>query len=163
MKRLCAALFLMITFFSCSKDKKACDYDPCLVTAPASEVTQLQNYLTGSGISATQHCSGMFYTVETPGTGVTPNICSIVSVKYKGQLTNGNVFDQTTTPTSFQLGSLIESWKKGIPLIKNGGKIKLYVPPSLGYGNQDIRDQAGNIVIPANSILIFEVELVGVG
>jgi FKBP-type peptidyl-prolyl cis-trans isomerase FkpA len=83
-------------------------------------------------------------------------------VKYKGQLTNGNVFDQTTTPVSFNLGSLIEAWKKGIPMIKPGGKIKLYCPPSLAYGSQVIRDNAGNTVIPANSILIFEVELTNV-
>ena len=139
-----------------------CKYDACAVAAPASEVTQLEAYLSGASITATKHCSGMYYTIDAAGSGSTPTICSTVSVKYKGQRTDGFVFDQATTPVSFQLGGLIEAWKKGIPLIKPGGKIKLYCPPSLAYGNQDVRNGAGVVVIPANSILIFEVELAGV-
>jgi FKBP-type peptidyl-prolyl cis-trans isomerase FkpA len=104
----------------------------------------------------------MYYSIDAAGSGNTPTICSYVSVKYKGMLTNGNIFDQSSSPVSFQLGGLIESWKKGIPLIKPGGKIKLYCPPSLAYGSQVIKDGSGNVVIPANSILIFEVELVSV-
>lgn len=126
-------------------------------------MTQLESYLASASITATKHCSGMYYAVDAAGTGgVTATICSIVSVKYKGQLTNGNVFDQATSPVSFQLGGLIESWKKGIPLLKAGGKIRLYCPPSLAYGSQDVRDGSGNVVIPANSILVFEIELNGV-
>src|SRR5678816_1005024 len=101
----------------------------------------------------------MYYTVDAAGAGSSAIACSTVGVKYKGQLTNGTVFDQATSPVSFNMGGLIEAWKKGIPLIKAGGKIKLYCPPSLAYGSQVIRDAAGNTVIPANSILIFEVEL----
>ncbi|MDQ3550845.1 MAG: FKBP-type peptidyl-prolyl cis-trans isomerase, partial [Bacteroidota bacterium] len=67
-----------------------------------------------------------------------------------------------TTPAIFQLGDLIAAWKNVIPKIKEGGRIVMYVPPSLGYGNRDNRDQNGNIVIPANSILIFEVDLLQV-
>jgi len=140
-----------------------CSYDACAVAAPASEVTLLEAYLaTASITTAIKHCSGMYYTIDAAGTGATATICSTVSVKYKGQLTTGTVFDQSTTPVSFQLAGLIEAWKKGIPLIKPGGKIKLYCPPSLAYGNQDIRNGSGVVIIPANSILVFEVELVGV-
>jgi FKBP-type peptidyl-prolyl cis-trans isomerase len=122
----------------------------------------LESYLASASITATRHCSGVYYVIDAPGSGsATPTICSAVSVKYKGQLTNGTVFDQATTPVSFQLGGLIESWKKGILLIKAGGKIRLYCPPSLAYGSQEIRDGSGNVVIPANSILVFEIELVG--
>ena len=139
-----------------------CKYDACALAAPASEVTQLEAYLASASITATKHCSGMYYTIDAAGSGSSATACSTVGVKYKGQLTNGNVFDQTTTPVSFNLGSLIEAWKKGIPMIKPGGKIKLYCPPSLAYGSQVVRDGAGNTVIPANSILIFEVELINV-
>ena len=132
-----------------------CNYDACAFAAPASEITQLEAYLASASITATKHCSGMYYTIDAAGSGSTATICSTVSVKYKGQLTNGTVFDQSATPVSFQLGGLIEAWKKGIPLIKPGGKIKLYCPPSLAYGSQPVRDNAGNTVIPANSILVF--------
>jgi len=154
----------VILLSSCSKKTDdMCSYDACAFAAPASEITQLEAYLASASITtATKHCSGMYYTIDVAGSGATATICSTVSVKYKGQLTTGTVFDQSATPVSFQLSGLIEAWKKGIPLIKTGGKIKLYCPPSLAYGSQVIRDGAGNTVIPANSILIFEVELTAV-
>ena len=163
MKRLFVVLCSVILVSSCSKkNEDVCNYDACAFAAPASEITQLEAYLSSATITATKHCSGMYYTIDVAGSGASANACSDVGVKYKGQLTNGTVFDQATTSVSFNLGGLIEAWRKGIPLIKAGGKIKLYCPPSLAYGSQVIRDAAGNTVIPANSILIFDVELTNV-
>ncbi|HEY0750704.1 MAG TPA: FKBP-type peptidyl-prolyl cis-trans isomerase, partial [Chitinophagaceae bacterium] len=100
--------------------------------------------------------------INTPGTGATANICSVITINYSGALTNGNTFNQTTSPVSFRLSDLITGWKNGIPLIKQGGNITLYVPPSLAYGDQERRDQDGNVIIPANSMLIFTIDLVAV-
>jgi FKBP-type peptidyl-prolyl cis-trans isomerase FkpA len=96
--------------------------------------------------------------VTSAGADVTPGICSYVTVNYKGTLTNGTVFDSTKTnnPASFTLISLIEGWKQGIPLIKKGGKIRLFLPPTLGYGASAVGG------IPGNSILIFDIELLSV-
>lgn len=93
------------------------------------------------------------------GSGGSPDLCSQVSLSYSGKLTDGTQFD-ASSGVVFQLGSLIEGWKKGVPLIQKGGTIKLYVPPSLGYGPQPFRDQQGNIVIPGNSVLIFDVTII---
>ncbi len=165
MRKIILALSI-VGFFasSCHKSNSNCDYDACTLKAPASEVTQLETYLSNAGITnATKHCSGMYYNISNAGTGASPTVCSYVAVTYKGKLTNGNVFDQTTTgPVAFTLATLIEGWKKGIPLVKNGGVITLYVPPSLGYGSSDQKDRNGNIIIPANAILIFEITLVDV-
>jgi FKBP-type peptidyl-prolyl cis-trans isomerase FkpA len=161
-KNLIGFLFLVILVSACSKDNKQCEYDPCAISAPAAEVATLEAYLAANTITATKHCSGYYYIIDVAGTGSSADICSSVTVKYKGQLTNGTVFDQATTPVSFQLNILIEAWKKAILQIKTGGKIRIYVPPSLAYGSQVIRDNAGNILIPANSILIFEIELVAI-
>jgi FKBP-type peptidyl-prolyl cis-trans isomerase FkpA len=166
-KIIVALLFGSALLVSCYKkdvNTSTCDYDACAFKATDAEITQLQTYLSGAGITtAVKHCSGMYYEIISPGTGLTPTVCSYVSVNYKGTLTNGNVFDQTTgTPVNFSLVSLIESWKKGVPLIKKAGKIRLYVPPSMGYGSTDQKDNNGNVVIPANSILIFDIELVDV-
>jgi FKBP-type peptidyl-prolyl cis-trans isomerase FkpA len=139
--------------------ERTCTYDPCSLKASATEIQALKDTLAAHGITgATEHCSGLLYIVETPGTGITPNACSIVTVKYKGTLTNGTVFDQTQGDQTYTnyLANLIKGWLNGIPLVKTGGKIKLFIPPSLGYGNQ----AAGTI--PANSILFFDVELVAV-
>ena len=156
------ALVVMVVFSSCLKsvDPPVCnasDYNPCGYVAPANEITAVENYLDTSGITgATKHCSGVYYKIDAPGSGATPDICSYISFKYRGSLTNGNVFQEVANPIESDLAGLIGGFRNGIPLIKAGGRITLYIPPSLGYGNQ----AQGNI--PPNSILIFQVDLVGV-
>jgi len=137
------------------------------VVAPASEVTSLQAYVNANHPGATQHSSGFFYEITNPGSGTTPSLCSYVIVKYTGTLTNGTQFDSSNpnypNGVSLALGNLILGWQKELPLIKSGGSINLYLPPSLGYGNQDQRDpNTGAIVIPANSITVFTIQLVAV-
>jgi FKBP-type peptidyl-prolyl cis-trans isomerase FkpA len=160
LKNFLAGLILIIGFSGCLKNAdQSCDanYDPCALVAPASEIQAVQTYLTNNGIMATQHCSGLFYRIEQAGSGTTPNVCSTVRVNYEGKLTNNTVFDATTTmPANLNLSGLITGWKNGLPLIKPGGRIHLYIPPSLGYGNIDYGP------IPANSVLVFRVDLIAV-
>lgn len=132
---------------------------PTSITAPEAEQQAVLDYLTDNSIVATKHASGMYYQVVTPGTGTgnPPALCSQIQINYAGKLTNGTVFDQQTSAV-FVLGSLIEGWKKGIPLIQKGGQIKLFIPPSLGYGSTDVKKD-NVVVIPANSILVFDVSL----
>jgi FKBP-type peptidyl-prolyl cis-trans isomerase len=153
-------LFIASTF-SCLKNNDAsdCRFTDQAVTVPASELTALENYLASKNITnAVKDPRGFYYIISNPGTGATPSICSRVSVNYVGKLTSDVIFDQTTTsPASFILGQTIAGWVKGVPLVKTGGKITLFLPPSLAYGN------IANGPIPANSILIFDVELLSVG
>lgn len=84
-----------------------------------------------------------------------------VTVHYTGTLTNGTKFDSSLdrgTPFSFELGAgdVIKGWDQGVAGMKVGGKRKLTIPAELGYGAQ------ANGPIPANSTLIFEVELLEV-
>ena len=100
---------------------------------------------------------------ETVGTGATAEAGDSVTVNYVGSLTNGTVFDASanhgTAGFTFTLGAgqVIKGWDLGVAGMKGGGKRKLVIPAALAYGDQAI----GN-VIPANSTLIFEVELVKV-
>jgi FKBP-type peptidyl-prolyl cis-trans isomerase len=119
----------------------------------------LEQYITRANLTSTvtKDSRGFYYQILTPGTGATPTPTSKVTVFYKGTLTNGAVFDQTNAnPVSFGLNQLILGWQYGIPLIKAGGRIMLYLPPSLGYGAQTVGS------IPANSVLIFDITLQGV-
>ncbi len=99
---------------------------------------------------------------EKVGTGEAIKKGDTVEIKYTGTLTNGTVFDSTDkhggTPfeTQIGVGQVIKGWDEGIIGMKVGGKRKLTIPPSLGYGDQ----AAGSI--PPNSTLIFQVELVGI-
>lgn len=154
MKSIAYLLLIALLGFHCSSCKKA-DSTGCTVsdTAPASEVDAVQSYLNTQGISAAKDDRGFFYKIDDAGTGKYPNSCSNVTVDYSGKLVNGDIFDQNTNVT-FDLSSLIKGWREGIPLIKEGGRITLYLPPSLGYG----ADGYGSS-IPPNSITIFSITL----
>lgn len=158
------ALVVMIAG-SCKKDD-ACPYSDSGRSAVAEERAYLANYLSVNSIAATEHPSGVYYTVVSAGTGAAPAICSRINVRYKGTLIpSGTQFDATvgTNSASFQLGELIIGWQKALPVIKAGGKINLYIPPSLGYGPNNITNPStGVVVIPGNSYLKFEIELLDV-
>lgn len=97
------------------------------------------------------------------GTGAVAAAGDSVTVNYVGALTNGTVFDASanhgTTGFTFTLGAgqVIKGWDQGIVGMKEGGKRTLLIPASLAYG-----DQAVGNAIPANSALVFEVELLKV-
>lgn len=165
MRKLLVIVLAVGFFVGCKKQEAVneCTYDACAVKAPASEIQAVQTYLQNNNITATQHCSGMFFQIDSAGTGQTPDACSYISVRYRGMLTNGSVFDSTNTPTQFfPLANTIRGWINGVPLIKEGGSVHLYIPPSLGYGSEGVKDRNGNTVIPGNAILVFDVKLDGV-
>lgn len=146
------SLFTLLTS-SCNQDDIC---QPIKDKAPDSEVATLQAYVEANVPDAIKDSRGFYYKIVTEGTGRTPNTCSTIAINYVGNLTNGTKFDSGSNVT-FRLKNLIKGWQAGLPLIKSGGKILLYLPPSFGYG------AAGSGTIPGNSILIFEIELLGVG
>jgi FKBP-type peptidyl-prolyl cis-trans isomerase FkpA len=141
----------------CSKRK--CDYSDDGVVAPANEQQAVKHYLDSLGITATLHPRGFYYRIDSAGTGTIPGECTPVTLAYTGQLTNGTIFDQQYSFAT-ELSNLIDGWQQGVPLIRQGGTIWLYIPPSLGYGGQAITTNTGTI--PAYSILIFDIHLLDV-
>ena len=154
----------IILLSACKKDSSKCEFTESNASASTTERTTIENYLTANSIVAAAHPSGIYYTINTPGTGAIPSVCSVIRVKYSGYLFSGALFDSYTSANgiSFVLGQLIGGWHKGLPLIKAGGNITLYIPPSLGYGQADRRDANNNVVIPGNSYLKFVIELMDV-
>ncbi len=101
--------------------------------------------------------SGLQYKVIEEGTGAKPTVDNTVVVHYEGQLINGQIFDssrQRGQPAEFGLGQVIRGWTEGLRLMKEGGKTRLFIPSELGYG------PGGTGNIPANAVLIFDVELI---
>lgn len=146
---------------SCLKNNgdASCPYQNTSISAPQAERDSIKAYLTAMNIQAEEHSSGFFYQIVTPGTDVGQmGLCSEIMINYVGRLRSGSEFDKQNN-IRFILGSLIEGWKKSIPLIKKGGEINLYIPPTLGYGNNEIKNNQGQVVIPAKSMLIFNVKL----
>jgi peptidylprolyl isomerase len=104
--------------------------------------------------------SGLYYKIIHDGSGDYPTKGKNVSVHYKGMLPDGTVFDssyQRNEPIVFPLGMgrVIKGWDEGIALLKKGSSAKLVIPSELAYGSRG----AGG-VIPPDTTLIFEVELV---
>lgn len=122
-----------------------------------SDEDVILQYISDNNLNAEPTGSGLYYVMNTAGNGNVPNINSIVTVAYKGTLTDGTIFDQSdANGLTFPLTNVIQGWQEGIPLFSEGGSGILLIPSALGYGNQAI----GNI--PRNSVLIFEVTLVNV-
>ena len=109
------------------------------------------------GVAVTS--SGLQYIIEEKGTGLVPKPEDTVEVNYVGQLLDGTVFDQSPEgqTVSFPLDAVISGWTEGIQLIGEGGKIRLFIPSELAYGEMG----AGGVIGP-NAALIFDVELVKV-
>jgi peptidylprolyl isomerase len=131
-------------------------------TAPAAATTapvaQPSPATTGENVTTT--ASGLQYIEVSPGTGEAPKAGDLVSVHYRGTLSDGKVFDSSYErgqPISFALGTgqVIPGWDEGIALMRKGGKARLIIPPNLAYGSRG----AGG-VIPPDATLTFEVELV---
>ncbi|WP_414663901.1 FKBP-type peptidyl-prolyl cis-trans isomerase [Horticoccus sp. 23ND18S-11] len=103
--------------------------------------------------------SGLHYEIVKPGDGAAPKATETVKVHYTGTLIDGSVFDssvQRGEPAEFPLDQVIPGWTEGIQKMNKGGKIKLYVPPQLAYGDD------GRPGIPPGSTLIFDVELLDI-
>lgn len=103
--------------------------------------------------------SGLLYQVEKEGTGAAPKDSDTVVVNYKGTLVDGTEFDNSYKrgePLSFRLDGVIPGWTEGLKHLKKGGKIKMVIPPALAYG------ETGVPGIPANSTLVFDVELLDI-
>jgi FKBP-type peptidyl-prolyl cis-trans isomerase FkpA len=105
--------------------------------------------------------SGLVYRILTEGKGPSPTADDTVRVHYRGTLTSGKEFDSSYKrgqPAEFPLKRVIKCWNEGVQKLKVGGKAKLTCPANLAYGDRDV----GGGLIPANSVLVFEVELLGI-
>jgi len=117
----------------------------------------LEKNKTAEGVKTT--ASGLQYIVVQEGTGKTPGLKDTVKAHYKGTLISGEQFDSSYDrgqPAEFPVEGVIKGWTEALQLMKVGGKMKLFVPPELGYG------PAARPGIPANSVLVFDVELIDV-
>src|ERR1700704_5135762 len=124
---------LTVTIFlnSCLKKDSGCSYTDVNTVAAANDQVQLKAYLDSAAITATKDWRGFYYSITSAGSGDTARPCSQITVSYKGWLTNGKIFDQQTNAVFTSLGSLIDGWREAMPLVKKGGRMLLYIPPSL--------------------------------
>ena len=147
-----ACLAAVITFVAACNSVEAPIEDPAQTT-----------YATALGVNLAQMTrtpSGLYYQDLVTGTGAVADSGKTVRVYYTGWLTSGEQFDsnRSRTPFEFVLGlnSVIKGWEEGLKGMRVSGRRRLVVPPDLGYGGTT------SGLIPAGSVLVFDVELVSV-
>ena len=138
----------VFVFMSCE------DEDP-IAEQLKVDIELIEAYLQDSSLVAESTGSGLYYIIKEEGNGTYPSLSSIVNVNYKGSLLDGTVFEEGTVK-GYPLYVYIKGWQEGIRLLSEGGRGTLFIPSKLGYGTNS------STSIPANSVLIFEIELVDV-
>lgn len=121
-----------------------------------SEKADYEKYLADNKITTKATASGLIYIETKKGSGKNPKATDVVKVHYTGKMLDGTVFDSSVErgePAQFPLNQVIPGWTEGLQLMKPGGKAKLIMPSSLGYGAQ------GKGSIHPYSPLVFDVEL----
>lgn len=142
------ALLLGTVLFSCGQtysDSDKSDFG-----------TEISRFIVRKNLKMTKLKSGLYVEYLQEGTGdEVAGFTSQVSLKYKGTLLNGNVVDQTppNKPLVLQVNQLIAGFQEALLGQKKGAKLRVIIPPHLGYGDKDLDK------IPPNSILYFEIEM----
>ncbi len=144
-------VFSLIIIAACDDDDDSLSYEEQL----AVDIEKIENYLLENNLSAESTESGLHYIIEVEGTGNYPDSSSYVRVNYIGKLLNGDVFEEGTI-NDYPLSTFIQGWQEGLQLFRQGGQGVLFIPSGLGYGS------GSNGSIPANSVLIFDIELTNV-
>jgi FKBP-type peptidyl-prolyl cis-trans isomerase FkpA len=123
----------------------------------ATDIEKIKKYITDNKLTATATPEGIYYVTEEAGLGVDyPTITSSVSARYKGYLLDGKVFDDSKGGAiAFSLQQVITGWTIGMQKFKRRSKGKLLIPSPFAYGATP-----PSSTIPANSVLIFDIELV---
>ncbi|MCX2738379.1 FKBP-type peptidyl-prolyl cis-trans isomerase [Pontibacter anaerobius] len=144
-------LFVALSFAACKDDTPQKEKDD----------QQIQQYFQANNIdpaTVTKTSSGLYYQVLVEGTGDKVFPGDKVKVHYVGTLLNGTKFDSSIDrgepyPLTVGVGQVIAGWDEGLQLMRDGEKARLFIPSHLGYGRR------GSYSIPANSPLVFEVEV----
>ena len=144
------AMSMLVFLGACVKSEEPIDY-----VQVVKEI--IENYIASNSLDAENIGNGLYYVETQEGVGKNPDVYSDVQIRYKGYLTNGSVFDESSNAgIRINLSQVIAGWQQGVPEFKEGGEGILLIPSYLAYG---IRATGS---IPANSVLIFEIKLIEV-
>lgn len=146
-------------FFQKQNEKRAAE----MKAAAEKNKTEGAKYLAENGKKkgVTTTKSGLQYAVITEGKGAKPKATDKVTVNYRGTLIDGTEFDSSYKrgqPVTFPLNGVIKGWTEALQLMNVGSKYRIVLPSELAYG-----DRGAGPKIGPNSVLIFEVELLGIG
>ncbi|MCO6493962.1 MAG: FKBP-type peptidyl-prolyl cis-trans isomerase [Phaeodactylibacter sp.] len=138
-----------------------------LIAEPQSQAEKDQNaivnYAIDELIPLERTRSGLFYRILEEGEGEKLQWGDYITAHYKGYFLDGRVFDSSyrrDKPLRFYIGNMIPGWNEGLQVIAPGGRIQLFVPSPLGYGEKGLPDGKEGFLVPPDTPLVFEVEVI---
>jgi FKBP-type peptidyl-prolyl cis-trans isomerase FkpA len=137
-------IFILAISFSCSDDEM--DY------TQQNEI-DIEAYIAENNLSVQKTSSGLYYILNSSGSGLSPTFNSDVTLGYKGYFLNGTVFDQNTSAT-FNVSRVVSGFGEAVRLLKPGGSGTFILPSRLGYGNSG----SGNI--KGGDVIVFDINLI---
>lgn len=138
------------------------DYTVTVLNEPGIPVyddISIQKYLQAQNLSGfTKTSSGIYYKILNPGTGSPITLDSTLTIESTGRFFNGSIF-QPNIPFSMELSGAIKGWQEVVPLLKEGGEMRVMLPSAMGYGLQGQTDSQGSVSIPPVACLDFEIKI----
>ena len=138
-----------------------------MVANPSNQAEQdkniILNYAIDNNLDVQMTQKGLFFLIEEEGEGDLLKWGDKISANYKGQFLDGKVFDSTDSkgePMSFFIGNMIDGWNEGLQLLRPRGKAIFLVPSALAYGEDGLKDRKERSIIPENTVLRFDIEVV---
>jgi len=138
-----------------------------MVAKPSTQAEQdkniILNYAIDNNLDVQMTQKGLFFLIENEGDGELLKWGDKISVNYTGQFLDGKIFDSTQNkdePMSFYIGNMIDGWNEGLQLLRPNGKATFLVPSALAYGKEGLKDKKARDIIPTNSVLRFDIEIV---
>lgn len=121
------------------------------------------NYAIDNNLNVQMTQKGLFFLIINEGKGDLLSWGDKISANYIGQFLDGQIFDSTDKkgePMTFYIGNMIDGWNEGLQLLRPGGKAIFLIPSALAYGEEGIQDKKERDVIPPNTVLKFDIEVV---
>jgi len=139
-------IFLLTLTFSCSDEET--DFT-------AQNEMDIKEYIQENNLTTQKTNSGIYYTINTDGSGNAPIVNSNVTIGYKGYFLDNSIFDQSMNAT-FNLSAVIPGFAQSVQLLKPGGSGTFIIPSRLAYGNK------GSSSIPGGAVLVFDINLISI-
>jgi FKBP-type peptidyl-prolyl cis-trans isomerase len=145
------------------EERERREYESEQKTQFQQDLRLIEEYAVANKLKTRRIASGLSYFVVNPGKGDYAKPGNRLKVHYEGYLTDGTLFEKSTEPFEFTLGSrkVIEGWEEGLQFFNKGAEGWLLVPSKLGYGRMTLNVDGASI--PSNSVLIFKIKVLEVG
>ncbi len=158
-KVLAIAVAASALFFACLKTTNTPPVATCTPVAPALEAATIKSFLGNDSTTYTKDTSYIFYKIKDSGTGASATGSSIIFFTYSAALLDGTLVSQSNVPVQQAVVNLITGFQDMARFFKKGSHIIMVIPSQLAYSCAGVTNQNGQVVIPSNAIVYYDVKI----